>query len=237
MANGCGIINPEIGTAQNGSYPASQGTKSPSTIRKLRKNNAFSGNMSSRPADTFSCDLLFSYISPDRSAFLTSLWVGTLVVTLIIVYVGGPNGCRLEPSFPWCEPPPERRRTADGRRPARPACHRQYTTHLAIVNKKLRLRQYVAPEMLRARLTSSRQGSKLANMEVNFTPHTEAQLKEFAARKGKDAAQVVEETVSNMLERQARFVEGVKRGIASADRGDLVEHEEVVSRIDRLFQP
>ena len=73
-------------------------------------------------------------------------------------------------------------------------------------------------------------------MEVNFTPHTEAQLKEFAARKGKDAAQVVEEAVTNMLERQTRFVEGVKQGIASADRADLMDHEEVVSRIDRLFE-
>ena len=74
-------------------------------------------------------------------------------------------------------------------------------------------------------------------MEVNFTPHAEALLKEFAARKGKDAAQVVEETVSSMLERQARFVEGIQRGIRSADRGDLIDHEEVVRRIDRLFQP
>ena len=73
-------------------------------------------------------------------------------------------------------------------------------------------------------------------MEVHFSPHTEAKLKEFAARKGKDAAQVVEEAVSNMLQRQARFVEGVERGIASADRDDLVDHEEVVSRIERLFR-
>jgi predicted transcriptional regulator len=73
-------------------------------------------------------------------------------------------------------------------------------------------------------------------MEVHFSPHTEAQLKAFAASKGKDAAQVVEETVSNMLQRQARFVEGVERGIAAADRGDLVDHEEVVSRIERLFR-
>jgi len=87
-----------------------------------------------------------------------------------------------------------------------------------------------------AQLTMSPHASKLASMEVNFTPHTEAQLKEFAARKGKDAAQVVEETVSNMLGRQARFVEGVKRGIASVDRGDLIDHEEVVSRIDALFE-
>ena len=47
---------------------------------------------------------------------------------------------------------------------------------------------------------------------------------------------MVEETVSSMLARQARFIEGVKRGIASADRGDLIDHEEVVSRIDRLFK-
>ncbi len=73
-------------------------------------------------------------------------------------------------------------------------------------------------------------------MEIHFSPNTEAQLKEFAARIGKDAAQVVEEAVSNMLQRQARFVEGVERGIASADRGDLVDHEEVVSRIERLFR-
>lgn len=74
-------------------------------------------------------------------------------------------------------------------------------------------------------------------MEVHFSPDTEVQLKELAARKGKDAAQVVEEAVSNMLERQARFVEDVRRGIASADRGELIDHEEVVRRIDRHFQP
>ena len=73
-------------------------------------------------------------------------------------------------------------------------------------------------------------------MEVHFTPDTEAQLKEFAARKGKDAAHVVEEIVSNTLQQQARFVEGVKRGIDSADRGDLIDHEEVVKRIEQILQ-
>jgi predicted transcriptional regulator len=72
-------------------------------------------------------------------------------------------------------------------------------------------------------------------MEVHFAPDTEAQLKQFAASKGKDAAQVVEETVARMLERQAHFIEGVNQGIAAADRGDLIDHDEVVNRIDRLF--
>ncbi len=72
-------------------------------------------------------------------------------------------------------------------------------------------------------------------MEVHFAPDTEAQLRELAASRGKEAAQVVEETVAHMLERQAQFVEGVDRGIAAAERGDLIDHEEVVKRIERLF--
>jgi predicted transcriptional regulator len=73
-------------------------------------------------------------------------------------------------------------------------------------------------------------------MEVHFAPNTEALLKQFADSKGKAAAQVVEETVARMLERQAQFIEGVNQGIAAADRGDLIDHDEVVTRIERLFQ-
>ena len=72
-------------------------------------------------------------------------------------------------------------------------------------------------------------------MEVHFPPDTEAQLEQFAALKGKNAAQVVAETVSSMLAQRARFIEGVERGIAAADQGDLVEHDEVVSRIEQFF--
>lgn len=71
---------------------------------------------------------------------------------------------------------------------------------------------------------------------ANFAPHTEAQLGEFAASKGKEAAQVVEETVARMLERQAQFIEGVNRGIAARERGELIDHEEMVKRIEQLFQ-
>jgi predicted transcriptional regulator len=73
-------------------------------------------------------------------------------------------------------------------------------------------------------------------MEVHFTPDTEARLEQFAASEGKDAAQVVVETVTRMLERRAQFLEGVERGIAAAGRGDLIEHDEVVNRIERLLE-
>ena len=73
-------------------------------------------------------------------------------------------------------------------------------------------------------------------MEVQFEPDVQAQLNQFAASQGKAAAQVVEETIARMLQRQAQCTEGVNRGIAAANRGDLIEHTEVVERINGLLR-
>jgi len=73
-------------------------------------------------------------------------------------------------------------------------------------------------------------------MEVYFNADTQAKLEQFAATTGKNAAQLVEETVTRLVERRAKFLEGVDEGIAAADRGDLIEHDDVVNRIDRLFR-
>ena len=64
-------------------------------------------------------------------------------------------------------------------------------------------------------------------MEVHFTPDTQAQLQQLAASEGKNAAQVVEETIARVLEKRAKFLEGVQRGIDAADRGELVDDDEV----------
>jgi predicted transcriptional regulator len=74
-------------------------------------------------------------------------------------------------------------------------------------------------------------------MEVHLTPEQEAELSELANRKGRDANTLAQEILALYLEQEARFVEAVKRGIASAGRGDFVEHDEVLARIDRLLQP
>jgi predicted transcriptional regulator len=39
-----------------------------------------------------------------------------------------------------------------------------------------------------------------------------------------------------MLENQARFVAAVEKGIAQADRGEVIGHKDVVTRINRLFE-
>ena len=72
-------------------------------------------------------------------------------------------------------------------------------------------------------------------MEVHFSPDVETQLQQVASANGKNAEQLVKDTVARMLESQVRFVAEVQRGIAQADRGEFVEHKDVLDRIDRLF--
>jgi predicted transcriptional regulator len=60
---------------------------------------------------------------------------------------------------------------------------------------------------------------------------------QVASANGKDAEQLVKDTVARMLDNQARFIAGVQRGIAQADRGEFIEHKDVLNRIDRLFHP
>jgi predicted transcriptional regulator len=76
----------------------------------------------------------------------------------------------------------------------------------------------------------------LEGMEVHFSPDVETRLQQVALANGKDAEQLVKDTVTRMLENQNRFIAGVQRGIEQADRGEFVEHKDVVNRIDRLFQ-
>jgi predicted transcriptional regulator len=76
----------------------------------------------------------------------------------------------------------------------------------------------------------------LEGREVHFSPDVETQLQQVALANGKDAEQLVKDTVARMLENQNRFIAGVQRGIEQADRGEFVEHKDVVNRIDRLFR-
>jgi len=84
-------------------------------------------------------------------------------------------------------------------------------------------------------LPLSRFSRTLKGMEVHFSPDVETQLQQVASANGKNAEQLVKDTVARMLENQARFIAGVQRGIEQADRGEFVEHKDVLDRIDRLF--
>jgi predicted transcriptional regulator len=73
-------------------------------------------------------------------------------------------------------------------------------------------------------------------MEVHLSPDKEARLQQVATRTGKNAAQIVEEAVDRMLEYDTRFIQAVEEGRSSARRGDLLEHDDVVERIEQMFR-
>ncbi|HEX8814200.1 MAG TPA: hypothetical protein VF753_01755 [Terriglobales bacterium] len=73
-------------------------------------------------------------------------------------------------------------------------------------------------------------------MEVDFTPEQEALLSRMASHAGTDTQRLVKDAVLRLLEQDARFREGVERGIAAAERGEFVEHEDVWANVEKILR-
>lgn len=69
-------------------------------------------------------------------------------------------------------------------------------------------------------------------MEIHITPSIESRLQELSARTGRSAEALVEDALASYLAEQTRFINAVQRGIAAADRGELIAHDEVVAHIE-----
>ena len=73
-------------------------------------------------------------------------------------------------------------------------------------------------------------------MEVRFTPEQEAQLSKIATREGLDPEELVKDAALRLLEDDARFRAGVKKGLEQAERGHFIEEQEMDARVKRMFQ-
>ena len=73
-------------------------------------------------------------------------------------------------------------------------------------------------------------------MEVHLTPEKEALLEQMAARMGKNTVDLVQEAVDRLLDYDAWFVQEVEKGLAQAARGELIDHEDLVARIEKRIQ-
>jgi len=74
-------------------------------------------------------------------------------------------------------------------------------------------------------------------MEVQFTPEEEARLARVATQEGVNPTELVKSAALRLLEDDARFRAGVRKGIEQADRGEFIEEEEMDARVKRMFQP
>ena len=72
-------------------------------------------------------------------------------------------------------------------------------------------------------------------MPLNLPPELESKLARIAAERGCDAEALAREAIERFLDYDAWFLQEVNKGLAAADRGDFVEHDDVRKLIDGRY--
>jgi len=73
-------------------------------------------------------------------------------------------------------------------------------------------------------------------MQVNLPPELQAKLDRIAAKQGRKAESLVNEAVERLVGYDAWFIQQVEKGLAQVERGEVLEHEEVVARVEKLVR-
>jgi len=72
-------------------------------------------------------------------------------------------------------------------------------------------------------------------MDVPLNPDLQAKLSRLAAQQGRASEALVVEAVERMVNYDEWFLREVEKGLAAADRGELVEHSEVRKMIEERY--
>lgn len=73
-------------------------------------------------------------------------------------------------------------------------------------------------------------------MEVDFTPEQQQQLAQIASKAGTVPERLVTNVVARYLSEEARFLAGVEKGLAAAERGEFIEEEGMDARLEAMFK-
>jgi predicted transcriptional regulator len=73
-------------------------------------------------------------------------------------------------------------------------------------------------------------------MEVSFSNELQDKLSRLAAQQGRDSSALVVEAVERMVHHDEWFLAAVEEGIAAAERGDLIEEEEMDARVEKMLR-
>jgi predicted transcriptional regulator len=72
-------------------------------------------------------------------------------------------------------------------------------------------------------------------MEVHLTPDVASKLSQIAAAQGRASEILVQEAVARLIGYDDWFLQEVDQGLAAANRGEYVAHEDVRKIIDTRF--
>jgi predicted transcriptional regulator len=72
-------------------------------------------------------------------------------------------------------------------------------------------------------------------MDVPLNPDLQAKLKRLAEQQGRASSALIVEAVERMVNYDEWFLREVDKGLAAADRGQLVDHSDVRKMIDERY--
>jgi predicted transcriptional regulator len=72
-------------------------------------------------------------------------------------------------------------------------------------------------------------------MEVHLNPDMQAKLARLAAEQGRNTEALVQEAIARFVDYDEWFIREVEKGLASADRGELLTHEDVGAWLEKLI--
>jgi predicted transcriptional regulator len=72
-------------------------------------------------------------------------------------------------------------------------------------------------------------------VEVQFTPDQQARLSRMAEAQGRATETLVQEAVERLLSYDEWFTREVDEGLAAADRGEFIEHADILRTIERRY--
>ena len=74
------------------------------------------------------------------------------------------------------------------------------------------------------------------NMQVNLPPELQAKLDRIAAQHGREPESLVNEAVERLVGYDEWFVRQVEKGLAQVERGEVLEHEQAVAKMENLIR-
>jgi predicted transcriptional regulator len=74
------------------------------------------------------------------------------------------------------------------------------------------------------------------SMQVNIPPNLQAKLDRIAEKQGCAPESLVNEAIERLVEYDEWFIRQVEKGLAQVERGELMDHEEVVSRMENFIR-
>ena len=75
----------------------------------------------------------------------------------------------------------------------------------------------------------------LVDVDVHLNPDLQAKLNRLAAQQGRASEALVLEAIERLVNYDEWFLREVDKGLAAADRGELVDHQDVRKMIDERY--